>query len=161
MSLILLQFREPGELRWLKPAVALSQIMRGPPDRAAGDKLIFYKCICKFPVKLKGEIHKKQTRHVLTSTVFPIWSLKDALFSTSWFFMCPTKSPSVLLNSCRDADDSEDSSLRYSCFAFCQPSGDKWFIGSKVFIAIQIKRNHSASELPWSVLLGGGVEGWG
>lgn len=77
--------------------------------------------------------------------------------------MCPTKSLSISLNSCCDADDSEDSSLRYSCFAFYQPSGDKWFIGSKVFIAIQIKRNHSASELPWSVLLGegGGCRGMG
>lgn len=43
---------------------------------AAEDKLIFFKYVCKFPMKLKWETHYKQTRHVLTSrpwfgTVFP------------------------------------------------------------------------------------------
>lgn len=137
------------EFWWLKLAVALHRCrgdwwpLHRPPNSAAEDKLICYKCICKFPMKWE------------MSSFFPIYSLKDALFSSYWFFMCPTKSLSLSLNSCCDTDDYKDSSLRYSCFAFYQPSGDKWFRGSKVFIAIQIKRNHSASELPWSVLLGG------
>lgn len=61
------------------------------------------------------------------------------------------------VNSRRAAYDWE-CSLGLGCVvpAFYTSSRDCWFWSFEGFIAIQIKRNHSASEFTWSVLPGGG-----
>lgn len=162
MSLIQLQFWELWDTEWLMQAFVLSEIMRRRSSSVTEDKLIFYKCASKFP--MKKMIHSVKTNQSCCDRKASVWLY---LIAKRWSILyllilyVANEKPLCLINTAVETPMTMNIRPRYSCSAFYQPSGDKWFRGSKVFIAIQIKRNHSACELPWSVLLGGGVEGWG
>lgn len=162
MHLIQLWLWKLWDNGWLKQAIIRDNVL---PEQLKIRKLIFYKCICKFPTKWNYTFIKNKSivSSCQASVLYGWLNLITKIWSIFYLLnlYMNKKSFCVCKQSCWDADDCKDSRLGYSCSAFYQPSGDKWFRGSKVFIAIQIKENHSASELPWSVLLGGGVEGLG